>query len=55
MQNSFVKHLREAETIIVEPRKLIIVEGILALESPKLRQFMDMKLFRKTVNSFGKT
>lgn len=45
---SFVKHLRENETTVVEPRKLIIVEGILALESPKLREFMDMKIFVDT-------
>lgn len=45
---SFVKHLREDEKTIVEPRKLIIVEGILVLESEKLREFMDMKIFVDT-------
>lgn len=45
---SFVEHLREEEKIVVEPRKLIIVEGILVLESAKLREFMDMKIFVDT-------
>ena len=45
---SFVKHLWEEETTTVEPRKLLIVEGILALESPKLREYMDMKIFVDT-------
>ena len=45
---SFVKHLRESEKTVVEPKKLILVEGILALESPKLRKFMDMKIFVDT-------
>lgn len=45
---SFVKHLREDEKIQVEPKKLILVEGILALESASLREFMDMKIFVDT-------
>lgn len=45
---SFVKHLRESETTVVEPKTLIIVEGILALECPKLREYMDMKIFVDT-------
>jgi len=45
---SFVNHLREEETITVEPKQLILVEGILALESVKLRSLMDMKIFVDT-------
>lgn len=36
---------RLAETIHVEPRPVIIIEGILALCDPNLRNMMDLKIF----------
>lgn len=36
---------RLAETIHVEPRPIIIIEGILALCDPDLRNMMDLKIF----------
>ena len=36
---------RLAETINVEPRPVIIIEGILALCDPDLRNMMDLKIF----------
>lgn len=36
---------RANDTIHVEPADIIILEGILVLSSPELRQFMDIKLF----------
>ena len=36
---------RLAETIHVEPRPVIIIEGILALCDPGLRNMMDLKIF----------
>lgn len=36
---------RLAETIHVEPRQVIIIEGILALCDPDLRNMMDLKIF----------
>ncbi|MGL4993000.1 MAG: uridine kinase [Bacteroidales bacterium] len=36
---------RNADTIPTEPRKVVIVEGILALTSPELRDMMNIKVF----------
>lgn len=36
---------RQPETVHVEPRDVIIIEGILALCDEKLRQLMDLKVF----------
>lgn len=36
---------RNEETIHTEPRKVVIVEGILALTCPELRQMMTIKVF----------
>ena len=36
---------RQKETIHIEPKEVIIVEGIMALSDKKLRQQMDLKLF----------
>ena len=44
----FVRHTRKAETIRVEPAHVIILEGILVLESARLRELMDIKLFVDT-------
>ena len=38
-------HSRKAETVHVEPRPIIIVEGILVFFDPQMRRLMDMKIF----------
>lgn len=42
---SFVKHNRTGDTITTHPRKVIIVEGILILTNPNLRDMFDIKIF----------
>ncbi len=44
----FKTHQRTNETITKEPTKLIIIEGILIFENPKLRKLMDIKIFVDT-------
>jgi uridine kinase len=44
----FTTHSRKSETLRVEPRKVIIVEGILVLAEPDLRRRIDIKLFVDT-------
>ncbi|MCD7901246.1 MAG: uridine kinase [Bacteroides sp.] len=45
---SYLSCTRQSETIHVEPREVIIIEGILALSDKKLRQLMDLKIFVDT-------
>jgi uridine kinase len=42
---SFVKHNRTDDTILTHPRKVMIVEGILILTNPELRDLFDIKIF----------
>ena len=42
---SFVKHNRTGDTIKTKPRKVMIVEGILILTHPELRDMFDIKIF----------
>lgn len=42
---SFVKHNRTGDTIVTHPRKVMIVEGILILTHPELRDMFDIKIF----------
>ena len=42
---SFIEHNRTGDTIKTTPRKLIIVEGILILTNPELRDLFDIKIF----------
>jgi uridine kinase len=42
---SFHTHSRLEETAKVEPRPVLIVEGIMVLEDPELRSMMDMKVY----------
>lgn len=42
---SFVTHNRTGDTILTNPRKVIIVEGILILSNPELRDLFDIKIF----------
>ncbi|MGB2116812.1 MAG: uridine kinase [Flavobacteriaceae bacterium] len=42
---SFITHNRTGETINTPPRKVMIVEGILILTNPELRNLFDVKIF----------
>ena len=41
----YITSSRQKETIHVEPREIIIVEGIMALRDSSLREQMDLKIF----------
>lgn len=41
----YFQHNRSKKTMRVEPRKVIIVEGILVLQDPKLRDLLDIKVY----------
>ena len=45
---SYTQHTRLAETVRVEPRKVIIVEGFLIFDNPELLSLMDIKIFVDT-------
>ena len=42
---SFVKHNRTGDTIITQPRKVMIVEGILILSHAEIRNLFDIKIY----------
>ena len=42
---SYLTCTRQEETVKVEPRDVVIVEGILVLNDPELRDMMDVKVF----------
>ena len=42
---SYVTCARSEETIPVEPKKVIIIEGILILTNPRLRKRLDIKVY----------
>jgi uridine kinase len=42
---SFITHSRQEETILTHPKNVIIVEGILVLTHPELRNLFDVKIF----------
>lgn len=44
----YTKHTRAKEVVAVYPKKVIILEGILILEDPRLRELMDIKIFVDT-------
>ena len=44
----FTHHTRREETVTVEPKPVIVVEGILVLVEPELRAQMDLKVFIDT-------
>ena len=44
----FSQHNRSEDTIHIEPRQVIIVEGILIFENPELRELMDIRIFVDT-------
>ncbi len=45
---NYTLHTRADEVIAVDPKDVIILEGILVLEDERLRQLMDIKLFVDT-------
>jgi uridine kinase len=47
-QYDFIHHRRKEETIRLEPKKLIIFEGILTFFDPKIRSLLDLKLYVDT-------
>lgn len=44
----FVTHTRNKETKIIGPHTIIVLEGILILDNPKLRNLMDIKIYVDT-------
>jgi len=42
---SFKEHNRTGQTLEIEPRKVIIVEGILILTHPDIREMFDIKIY----------
>ncbi|WP_026673876.1 uridine kinase [Alkalihalobacterium bogoriense] len=45
---NYKEHTRSHETVMIEPKDVIILEGILILEDQRLRNLMDIKLFVDT-------
>lgn len=45
---NFAEHNRSKETVRVEPRDIIIVEGILILEDERVRDLLDIKVYVDT-------
>jgi len=44
----FARHTRSKRTIPVQPKEVVILEGILVLEDERLRRLMDIKVFVDT-------
>jgi uridine kinase len=42
---SFIQHNRTDDTISTHPRKVMIIEGILILTNPELRELFDIKIY----------
>ena len=42
---SYITCTRQEETVHIEPKDVIVVEGIMALREPKMRAQMDLKIF----------
>lgn len=45
---NYALHTRSEDTILIDPKDVIILEGILVLEDKRLRDLMDIKLFVDT-------
>ncbi|WP_374713270.1 uridine kinase [Symbiobacterium terraclitae] len=45
---NFATHLREPGTVQVEPAHIIVVEGVMVLEDPRMRELYDLKVFVDT-------
>ena len=48
IEDDYTQHTRAKEVVEVHPKKVIILEGILILEDPRLRDLMDIKVFVDT-------
>ena len=44
----FTQHNRSNQTVRIEPRQVIIVEGIMIFENAALRELMDIRIFVDT-------
>ncbi len=44
----FVQHNRSDETLLIQPNRVIIVEGIMIFENQPLRELMDVRIFVDT-------
>jgi len=44
----FERHTRKPETVLFQPKDIIILEGILILDEPRLRDMLDIKIFVDT-------
>jgi len=44
----FTTHLRKEESVTISPKKIIIIEGILILSIPEVRELLDVKIFVDT-------
>jgi len=44
----FTKHIRKDETRLAEPKKIILIDGILIFTEKELRQLLDIKLYVDT-------
>jgi uridine kinase len=44
----FHTHTRTSQTVLVEPRPVVLLEGILVLGDPDLRRMMDLRIFVDT-------
>ena len=45
---SYADHQRTNETELIRPSKVVIVEGILMFQDPRLRELLDIKIFVET-------
>ncbi len=46
----FAHHMRKAETVRIEPKPILILEGILIFVDASLRELMDVKIFVDTAD-----
>lgn len=47
-QYDFVNHRRKEEGVLVKPKKLIIVDGLMVLYDKRIRDLLDLKLYVDT-------
>lgn len=47
-QYDFVHHRRKQETVFVEPKNLVIIEGLMVLYDKQIRDLLDLKLYVDT-------
>lgn len=47
-QYDFVHHTRKAETVTVQPRNIVIVDGLMVLYDKRIRELLDLKLYVDT-------